>query len=58
MRELYNVLQKAFDPKPHNPKPILVILDQYIYSNPLFAETEPDLSQYVTALETGLHVIS
>jgi len=57
LRELYNVLQRVFDPKPLNPKPILLILDQYIYSNPLFSETEPDLTNYIADLARGIKVI-
>ena len=56
LRDLYNILQCVFDPKPLNPKPILLILNQYIYSNPLFAETEPDLTKYISDLEIGLKV--
>lgn len=57
LRDLYNILQCVFDPKPLNPKPILLILNQYIYSNPLFAETEPDLTKYISDLEIGLKVL-
>ena len=56
LRDLYNILQCVFDPKPMNPKPILLILNQYIYSNPLFAETKPDLTKYISDLEIGLKV--
>ena len=58
LRDLYNILQRVFDPKPLNPKPILVILNQYIYNNPIFKETEPDLTSYITDLELGINVIS
>ena len=58
LRDLYNILQCVFDPKPMNPKPILVILDQYIYSNPIFAETNPDLTKEISDLEIGLKVIA
>jgi hypothetical protein len=58
LRDLYNILQRVFDPKPLNPKPILVILDQYIYSNPMFKETEPDLTNYIAELELGIKVNS
>ena len=58
LRDLYNILQCVFDPKPLNPKPILVILNQYIYSNPVFAETNPDLTKYISDLEIGLKVIT
>lgn len=58
LRDLYNILQCVFDPKPLNPNPILVILDKYIYSNPVFAETNPDLTKYVSDLEIGLKVIT
>lgn len=56
LRDLYNVLQHVFDPKPLNPKPILLILNQYIYSNPLFNETEPDLTRIIADLELGIRV--
>ena len=58
LRDLYNILQRVFDPKPLNPKPILLILDEYIYSNPIFKETEPDLTNYITELERGIKVNS
>ena len=58
LRDLYNILQRVFDPKPLNPKPILLILDQYIYSNPVFKETEPDLTNYIADLELGIKVNS
>ena len=57
LRDLYNVLQRVFDPKPLNPKPILLILDQYIYSNPLFSETEPDMRSIIADLDLGVRVI-
>jgi hypothetical protein len=56
LRDLYDILQRVFDPKPMNPKPILLILDQYIYSNPLFNETNPDLTNYIAELELGITV--
>lgn len=46
-----------FDPKPLNPKPILLILDQYIYRNPLFSETEPDMRSIIADLDLGVRVI-
>ena len=58
LRDLYNVLQRVFDPKPQNPKLILLILDQYIYSNPIFKESEPDLTNYIATLELGIKVNS
>jgi hypothetical protein len=57
LRDLYNVLQRVFDPKPLNPKPILLILDQYIYSNPLFSESETDLASIIADLELGVRVV-
>jgi len=54
LRDLYNILQRVFDPKPLNPKPILLILNQYIYSNPLFTET--DLTNYISELKLGITV--
>jgi hypothetical protein len=56
LRDLYNILQRVFDPKPLNPKPILIILDQYVYGNPLFNETEKDLTNYISDLEIGIKV--
>jgi hypothetical protein len=55
-RDLYDILQRVFDPKPLNPKPILLILDQYIYRNPLFNETNPDLTKYIADLKLGIRV--
>ena len=54
LRDLYNILQRVFDPKPLNPKPILIILNQHIYSNPLFTET--DLTNYISELKLGITV--
>ena len=56
LRDLYNILQRVFDPKPLNPKPILLILDQYIYSNPLFSENDPNLTSVIADLELGVRV--
>ena len=56
LRDLYNILQRVFDPKPLNPKPILLILNQYIYNNPLFNQTEPDLTTYISELKIGIAV--
>ena len=56
LRDLYNILQKVFDAKPLNPKPILVILNQHIYNNPLFNQTERDTTKYVSELDTGIRV--
>jgi hypothetical protein len=56
LRDLYNILQRVFDPKPLNPKPILIILNQYIYNNPLFNQTEPDLTTYISELKIGISV--
>jgi hypothetical protein len=57
LRDLYNVLQQAFDPKPLNPQPILVILNRYVYQNELFNETERDTTKYLSDLEQGIMVI-
>ena len=57
LRDLYDLLQRVFDPKPMNPKPIIIILNQYIYSNPLFDESKPDLTNYIVDLEIGIKVI-
>ena len=56
LRDLYNVLQHAFDPKPLNPAPILIILNRYIYQNELFNKTERDTSNYLSDLEQGIIV--
>ena len=56
LRDLYNLLQRVFDPKPLNPKLILLILNEYIYSNPIFKETEPDLTSYIADLKLGIKV--
>jgi len=56
LRDLYNLLQRVFDPKPLNPKSILIILNEYIYSNPIFKETESDLTSYIADLKLGIKV--
>ena len=56
LRDLYNLLQRVFDPKPLNPQPILIILNRYIYQNDLFNETGKDTTKYLSDLELGIMV--
>lgn len=52
LRELYDVLQYAYDKKAKPIGPVMWVLDRHIYSNELF--TMPDMSEYVAQLKEGL----
>ncbi|CAG8974156.1 hypothetical protein HYALB_00002795 [Hymenoscyphus albidus] len=54
LRDLYDVLQHCYDPKPPSPGPIMVILDNHIYNDPSFFQGEEEAESYRVQLEEGL----
>lgn len=53
LRELYQVLLTAFDPKAQPMGPIMYVLENHITSDPLFQESDK-FEQYLDQLKTGL----
>ncbi|KZF22099.1 hypothetical protein L228DRAFT_230431 [Xylona heveae TC161] len=54
LRDLYELLQEAFDTKAPNIGPILYVLETYIYEDPLFSKNPEDLDQFSIQLEDSL----
>ncbi|KAH8150036.1 uncharacterized protein LAJ45_05722 [Morchella importuna] len=54
LRELYDILQHAFDAKARPVASVMWILDQHIYDDPLF--TPGDMDSYVDQLKEGLKI--
>jgi hypothetical protein len=52
LRELYDILQHAYDAKARPIGPVMWVLDQHIYSNELF--TPGDMDEYIEQLKEGL----
>ena len=54
LRDLYDLLQHCFEPKPPSPGPVLMILENHIYSDPSFSKSESQLEVFVEQLAVGL----
>ena len=54
LRDLYDVLQHCYEPKPPSVGPIVYILEHHIYDDPGFSKTQEDLDVYRDQLYQGL----
>ena len=54
LRDLYDVLQHCYEPKPPSVGPIVYVLENHIYDDPGFSKTQEDLDVYRDQLYEGL----
>ncbi len=54
LRDLYDVLQHCYEPKPPSVGPIVYVLEHHIYDDPGFSKTQEDLDVYRDQLYQGL----
>ena len=54
LRDLYDLLQHCFEAKPPSPGPVLMILENHIYSDPSFLRSTSEHEVYVEQLAEGL----
>ncbi len=54
LRDLYDVLQHCYEPKPPSVGPIVYVLENHIYDDPGFSKTQEDLDSYREQLYQGL----
>lgn len=54
LRDLYDVLQHCYEPKPPSVGPIVYVLEHHIYNDPGFSKTQEDLDVYRDQLHQGL----
>jgi hypothetical protein len=54
LRDLYDLLQYCYEAKPPSPGPVLMILENHIYSDPSFLKSESQLEAFVEQLAEGL----
>ena len=54
LRDLYDVLQQCYEPKPPSVGPTVFVLEHRIYNDPGFSKTQEDLDAYRDQLYEGL----
>ena len=54
LRDLYDVLQHCYEPKPPSVGPIVYVLEHHIYDDPSFSKTQDDVDGYREQLYEGL----
>lgn len=54
LRDLYDVLQHCYEPKPPTVGPIVYVLEHHIYDDPSFSNTQDDVDGYRDQLYQGL----
>ena len=54
LRDLYDVLQHCYEPKPPSVGPIVYVLENHIYDDPGFSKTQEDVDVYRDQLYEGL----
>lgn len=54
LRELFELLQHCYEPKPPSIGPAMYILENHIYDDPLFSKTPEDLDEFTVALQDAL----
>lgn len=54
LRDLYDVLQHCYEPKPPSVGPIVYVLEHHVYDDPSFSKTQEDLDVYREQLYQGL----
>ena len=54
LRDLYNVLQQCYEPKPPSAGPVMLVLENHIYGDPSFTKNPDEVQSYTAQLATGL----
>jgi hypothetical protein len=54
LRELFELLQHCYEPKPPSIGSVMYILETHVYDDPLFAKTPDDLDEFTLALHDAL----
>lgn len=54
LRELFELLQHCYEPKPPSIGPAMYVLENHVYDDPLFAKTPEDLDEFTVALQDAL----
>ncbi|KAI9805802.1 MAG: hypothetical protein M1825_000416 [Sarcosagium campestre] len=54
LRDLYELLQHCYEPKPPSIGPIMFILENHIYQDPLFSDSAEEREQFAKQLTEGL----
>lgn len=54
MRDLYNIMQQCYEPKPPSIGPIMYVLENHIYSDSSFPRSREDMDAFSGALHEGL----
>jgi hypothetical protein len=54
LRDLYDALQHCYEPQPPSIGPVMYILENHIYNDPLFSKSPEELDRYAIQLRGGL----
>ena len=54
LRDLYDVAQQCYEPKPPSVGPILYVLEHHIYNDPNFSRSPEEIVAFTTQLQEGL----
>lgn len=54
LRDLYNILQHCYEPKPPSAGSIMLVLEEHIYGDASFTKNPDELQSYTEQLATGL----
>ncbi|KAL8948806.1 MAG: hypothetical protein Q9222_005035 [Ikaeria aurantiellina] len=54
MRDLYNLMQQCYEPKPPSIGPIMYVLENHIYDDPSFSKSPEELDAFTGSLHEGL----
>ncbi|KAI9682183.1 MAG: hypothetical protein M1817_000237 [Caeruleum heppii] len=54
LRDLYDVLQHCYEPKPPSIGPIMYIIENHIYGDPLFEQSDDERKRFSKQLSDGL----
>ncbi|KAK5188240.1 hypothetical protein LTR16_008514, partial [Cryomyces antarcticus] len=55
LRELFDLMQHCYENKPPSIGPVMYILENHIYNDPLFAKSPEDLDDFTGQLKKSLH---
>ncbi|TKA76700.1 hypothetical protein B0A49_04137 [Cryomyces minteri] len=55
LRELFDLMQHCYENKPPSIGPVMYILENHIYNDPLFAKSPEDLNDFTGQLKKSLH---
>ncbi|KAL8808687.1 MAG: hypothetical protein Q9223_004085 [Gallowayella weberi] len=54
MRDLYNIMQQCYEPKPPSIGPVMYVLENHIYNDSSFSRSREEMDAFSVALHEGL----